>query len=83
MDEPFCTLSLDLSQLPPGQALLLAQQIGVDRLGSEDKWKVGEIMAGEDVEFEGDIELHLDTGRALTLLDDAEIIDVQPDVVDE
>lgn len=71
MDEPFCTVRLDLSQLPVSQQAQVIDQLGPDKLADdEQRAAYGAVAAGADDEPWTDLEavLHVDVGRAMTFL---------------
>lgn len=85
MDEPFCTITIDLDQLSVPQAM----QVGI-QLGAVDNSKQMEVNSylqnggGERPEF-GTVELHLDAGHALTLLNQHDFVDLggEEEIVEE
>jgi len=74
MKEPQVTVSVDLSNLSPEQAMALAQETGLDQF---DPRPLGLVMKGEDAtDLMGDAEFHLPLGPALTALDELDVVDL-------
>lgn len=77
MDEPHVTVSIDLKQLPPEQAFLIAKEAGLEQ---QEDYTVGQLAKGNDriVDLQ-DAEFHLPIGVALTALDAVGVIDIPND----
>jgi hypothetical protein len=84
MDSPHVTVSIDMSQLPPEQAMALAQEAGLDQFDPE---AVGRLMVGEDAtDLLGDATFHLPLGPGLTALSELGAVDLPqepPEAPDE
>lgn len=82
MDSPEATLSIDISQLPPRQALAIAREAGLDQ---QEDYIVGQMMKG-DVALEQDMNdavFHLPFEAALTALDELDVLTEQPTTEDQ
>lgn len=81
MQDPQATFSVDLSQLPPEQALMLAREAGIEQY---DPFEVGVAMQGEKNHLKT-AEFHFSLGTALTMLDEVGAINLpeQPPAVPE
>lgn len=81
MDEPFATIGLDLSLLPVEQQVMLAQQLGIDKLDDDEmRAALGAVMTGADEEPWTDLQatLHIDAGRMVTFLNEIGMVDLEP-----
>lgn len=66
MDEPHVTVSIDLTKLPPAQALAVAQAAGFDQ---QYDYSIGQLAQGDaDPDDIQDAEFHLPIGLGLTAL---------------
>jgi hypothetical protein len=66
MDSPHVTVSIDLTQLPPAQALAIAQAAGFDQ---QYDYSIGQLAQGDaDPDDLQDAEFHLPIGVGLTAL---------------
>jgi hypothetical protein len=73
MDSPHVTVSIDLSTLPPQQALAIAHE-DIDQF---EPYNIGSLMQGEDVtDAMSDAQFHLPLGHALSALDELDVIDL-------
>lgn len=72
MDSPDVTVSIDLSTLPPEQALQIAQQAGFEQFDPEI---VGFLVQGKEI-HRGSAEFHLPLGPGLTALSELDVIDI-------
>lgn len=77
MAEPEATISIDISQLPPRQALSIARAAGLDQ---QEEYVVGMMMQNEkpDENYINDAEFHIPIEAALTALDELDIINNLP-----
>lgn len=77
MDGPDATVSIDLSKLPPQQALAIARKAGIE---AQDPYVVGKLMQGEvnetDMDHLESAEFHLPLGPALTVLSQLGVIEL-------
>lgn len=75
MDEPQVTVSIDLTDLPPEQALSIAQEAGLQ----QESWVIGELAKGEKPDgFDmADAEFHLTLGEGLTALASVGAVDIE------
>ncbi|WP_226041228.1 hypothetical protein [Natrinema sp. DC36] len=75
MSSPDATVSIDVSDLPPEQALAIAREGDIE---NQDPYVVGEVMCGNEsaVSELYDVEFHLPLGVALTVLSNAGVIDL-------
>lgn len=77
MDSPHVTVTIDLSQVPAQQALAIANEAGLDQ---QDAWIVGEMVKNDNVPCEvNDAEFHLPLGVGLTVLSEANVVDLPSD----
>jgi hypothetical protein len=69
MDSPEATISIDISQLPPRQALAIAREAGLDQ---QEEYVVGALMQGNNVRNSdfNDAEFHIPVEAALTALEE-------------
>ena len=73
MDEPEATLSIDISQLEPAQALQIARAAGLDQ---QDDLTVGQLVQGKEIDddYIQDAEFHIPIEAAVTALEELQII---------
>lgn len=77
MDEPEVVVRVDVSQLPPEQALAITQQNDFADQSPDKDWVIGALMNGEDVtENLNPVEFHLPISAALTALSSIGVVDV-------
>lgn len=75
MDEPFCTITLDLDQLSPAEAVEVGGQLNA--LDDDTRMRAMSALDGHDSAPRfGEAQLHLDVGHALTLLVKAGLLDL-------
>lgn len=80
MDSPHITVSIDMSQLPPEQAMALAQEAGLDQFDPE---AVGRLMVEGDTDYIGDATFHLPLGPGLTALSELGVVELPQEPPEE
>lgn len=73
MEEPHVTVKVDLQQMPPEQALAIAQQAGFDQF---DEYDLGLLMKGKESTDIRPAEFHISYGPALTALSNIGVLDI-------
>lgn len=82
MESPEVTISIDLEQLPPEQALAIAGEAGFDQ---QEAYILGQMLQGDDDYYENDVNdavFHVPLGPALTILDQMGVVDLPEDPSD-
>lgn len=83
MESPTATVSIDPSEVPPGQALALIREANPS---DHNPYDLGELLQGEDSTQElNDIEFHLTLQQVLVALDHIDVVDLpeEPPSVEE
>jgi hypothetical protein len=81
MDTPTVTVSINIANLPPAQALAIEQEAGDSDLTDVQR---GQLMDGERLDTDyGNVRFHLPLGPALTALASINAVDVTADAPDD